>query len=155
MTFDDAFTALLGHEGGYVNLPADPGGETNWGVSKRSYPTLDIKNLTQAQAKAIYLRDFWTPAGCDKVPSGVAFDLFDTAVNSGVDRAVKMLQTAVGVTSDGRLGPATLAAINAENAGMLKAKFNGSRLQFMTELSTWASFGKGWARRIASNLLRA
>lgn len=155
MTFDDAFTALLGHEGGYVNHPADPGGETNWGVSKKTYPNVDIKALTRDHAKAIYLADFWTPAGCDRVPDGVAFDLFDTAVNSGVDKAVKMLQTAVGVTPDGKLGPRTLAAINAENAGLLKAKFNGSRLQFMTELSTWAIFGKGWARRIASNLMRA
>jgi lysozyme family protein len=61
--FDQAFTRLLGHEGGYVNNPADPGGETNWGISKRSYPQVDIKALTQQQAKWIYQRDFWDPLG--------------------------------------------------------------------------------------------
>jgi lysozyme family protein len=155
MTFDQAFEAVIGHEGGYVNNPKDPGGETRYGISKRAYPAEDIRNLTLARAKELYLRDYWLQAGCDKVPGGVAFDLFDTAVNSGVSRAVKMLQTAVGVTADGKLGPATLAAINAANAPALKGRFNGARLQFMTDLPEWVTFGKGWARRIASNLMRA
>jgi lysozyme family protein len=142
MTFDQAFEAVIGHEGGYVNNPKDPGGETRYGISKRAYPAEDIRNLTLARAKELYLRDYWLQAGCDKVPGGVAFDLFDTAVNSGVSRAVK-------------LGPATLAAINAANAPALKGRFNGARLQFMTDLPEWVTFGKGWARRIASNLMRA
>ncbi len=152
MTFDEAFTALLGHEGGYVNHPDDPGGETNWGISKRSYPAVDIKNLTRDQAKAIYLRDFWEPAGCDKLPDSIRFDVFDTAVNSGLGRAALCLQRAVRVKEDGRLGSVTLMAVAV--ATDLRAKFNGARLQFMADLPTWGVFGKGWARRVASNLLR-
>ena len=84
MNFDAAFLKLLGHEGGYVNHKADPGGETNFGISKRSYPGEDIKGMTVERAKFIYHRDYWGPAGCDAVPDGLRFDLFDMAVNSGV-----------------------------------------------------------------------
>lgn len=154
MNFDSAFELLIGHEGGYVNNPADPGGETRFGISKRSYPGEDIKTVTLARAKTIYLRDFWAPAGCDGVPAAVRFDLFDMAVNSGVRAAVKCLQGAAGCTQDGVLGPKTLQAVGALDGAQLAARFNGARLQFMTDLPTWASFGKGWARRIASNLKR-
>lgn len=155
MNFDTAFTRLLGHEGGYINHEADPGGETNWGISKRSYPGVDIKALTVDSAKAIYLRDYWLPASCSQLPEAVRFDVFDMAVNSGVKAAIKMLQAAVNVTPDGVIGPVTLTAVAGVNPAQLSAKFNGARLQFMTGLPTWPSFGKGWARRIASNLLGA
>lgn len=155
MTFDQAFERLLGHEGGYVNDPRDPGGETKFGVSKRQYPGEDIAGLTLARAKAIYLRDYWGPAGCDAVPAGAKFDLFDMAVNSGVKRAVRCLQEAVEETADGILGPRTLQAVQSMPAARLAARFNGARLQFMTDLPTWQTFGRGWARRIADNLKRA
>jgi lysozyme family protein len=154
MTFDEAFAALIGHEGGYVNNPADLGGETKYGISKRAYPGEDIRNMTLDRAKAIYLRDYWGPAGCDGVPDAIRFDLFDMAVNSGVRAAVKCLQGAAGCPQDGVLGPKTLQAAGALDGAQLAARFNGARLQFMTDLPTWASFGKGWARRIASNLKR-
>ena len=153
MTFDEAFSRLLGNEGGYSNNPADPGGETNWGISKRSYPSTDIKNLTQDGAKAIYLRDFWTAAGCDTLPDAINFDVFDMAVNSGVRTAIKTLQDAVKATPDGVIGPLTLQAIKDANPIQLSERFNGSRLLFMAGLPTWPSFGRGWARRIANNLL--
>lgn len=155
MTFDDAFTRLLGHEGGYVNHPADPGGETNWGVSKRSYPAVNIKELTRDHARMIYLADFWGPAGCDAVPSPIKADLFDMAVHAGVKTAVRCLQRAVGETADGILGPKTLQAVQSMPAPRLVARFNGQRLAALADLSTWSVFGKGWARRIASNLMEA
>jgi len=152
MNFDQAFERLLGHEGGYVNDPRDPGGETNWGVSKRSYPNVDIKALTQDDAKAIYRRDFWAPVRADELPDGVRFDVFDAAVNSGASQAAKWLQRAVGANPDGVIGAQTIAA--ARVAGpQLAAHFNGYRLQFYTDNGNWATFGKGWARRVAKNLL--
>ncbi len=152
MNFDDAFERLIGHEGGYVDHPTDPGGETKYGISRRSYPGEDIKGMTLARAKTIYKRDFWGPAGCDVVPPGLKFDLFDTAVNSGVRTAVKLVQRAAGETDDGVLGPRTLAAIQAMDPERLVARFNGHRLDFMNDLPTWPAFGRGWTQRIAENL---
>ena len=155
MNFDKAFERLIGHEGGYVNDPRDPGGETKFGISKRSYPAEDIKGLTLDRAKAIYRRDFWGVAGCDAVPDAMKFDLFDMAVNSGPVTAIKTLQRSAGVTPDGMLGPITLQALNSTPAPRLVARFNGHRLDFMTDLKTWPVFGKGWAKRVASNLKEA
>ncbi|MFZ2287603.1 MAG: glycosyl hydrolase 108 family protein [Bacteroidales bacterium] len=152
ITFEESFTKLLGHEGGYVNNPKDPGGETNWGISKRSYPNEDIKNLTQGRAKEIYYKDFWLPCHLDKLPTEVRFDLFDAAVNSGPEQAIKWLQEAVGVTQDGAVGPITEKVCSILPGGIIHARFNGVRLEFMTDLNTWATFGKGWARRVAKNL---
>lgn len=153
MIFDDAFTRLLGHEGGYVNHAADPGGETNWGISKRSYPAVNIRELTRDHARMIYLTDYWGPAGCDAVPDGIKADLFDMAVHAGVRTAVRCLQRAVGETADGLLGPLTLQAVQSMPPLRLAARFNGQRLAALTELHTWPAFGKGWARRIAGNLM--
>ena len=155
MTFDEAFQRLIGHEGGFVDHPRDPGGATNWGISQRSYPGEDIRGMTLARAKQIYLRDFWGPAGCDAVPDSVKFSLFDMAVNSGVKPAVRCLQKAVGVNDDGILGPVTLQAVSSMNPSKFIARFNGHRLQFMSSLSNWPSFGRGWANRIAQNLMEA
>lgn len=155
MTFDEAFAALIGNEGGYVWNPADPGGETRYGISKRAYPNEDIKNLTLERAKAIYLADYWRRADCDSLPADVRFDVFDMAVNSGVGAAIKCLQSAAGVTADGVIGPKTLSAVAAMDGARLSARFNGARLDLMASLPTWTAFGKGWARRIAYNLLRA
>ena len=153
MTFDQVFDKLISHEGGYVNDPHDPGGETKFGISKRSYPALDIASLTLVDAKAIYKRDFWDRAQCDKMPPELAFNVFDAAVNSGIGQAIRWLQRAVGVADDGVVGPLTLASINRENdTSAIRARYNGHRLDFMTRLSTWDVFGKGWARRIAFNL---
>lgn len=155
MNFDYAFERLIGHEGGYVDHPNDPGGETKFGISKRSYPGEDIRGMTLARAKQIYRRDFWGPAGCDAVPSAIKFDLFDTAVNSGVRTAIKLLQRAVGEADDGVLGPQTLQAAQSMDPERLVARFNGWRLDYMNDLPTWPSFGRGWAQRIAENLKAA
>jgi lysozyme family protein len=154
MNFDEAFEILIGHEGGYVNNPADPGGETKFGISKRSYPHVDVKNLTLSKAKDIYRRDYWDRLESESLPESVRFDLFDTAVNSGPGTAVRLLQRAVGTAEDGYVGPVTLKAVEAMTAWQVRAKFNACRLHFMTDLSIWPTFGKGWARRIAANLNR-
>ena len=155
MTFDEAFELLIGHEGGLVDHPADPGGLTRYGISQRSYPGENIRAMTLDRAKVLYFADYWRPAGCASVPAAACFDIFDMAVNSGVRAAIKCLQGAVGTTQDGVLGPQTLMAAEAMDGARLAARFNGARLQFMTDLPTWPSFSKGWSRRIASNLMRA
>lgn len=152
-SFDKAFDALISHEGGYVFDPRDPGGETKYGISKRSYPSVDIRALTLADAKALYKRDFWDRAQCDKLPADLAFDVFDAAVNSGIGQAIRWLQRSVNVADDGVVGPLTLAQIQRfDDTSALRARFSGHRLEFMTRLSTWDHFGRGWARRIATNL---
>jgi lysozyme family protein len=153
--FDDAFAKTLGHEGGYVNNASDPGGETNFGISKRAYPMVDIAGLTVEQAKVIYRRDYWGPAGCDAVPDTLKFHLFDFAVNAGVKTAIKALQRSTGETQDGILGPLTLQAVQSTDPAKLVMRFSGARLDAMTDAQTWSVFGRGWAKRIAKNLMEA
>lgn len=143
---------ILSHEGGYVNHPNDPGGETQWGISKRSYPNVNIKTLTRAEAIKLYERDFWTPVAGDWLPESVSYQALDGAVNSGMENAVRWLQRAARVADDGHAGPVTRAALKTTSEADLLLRFNGARLRFLTGLSTWSSFGKGWARRIADNL---
>ena len=150
--FDVDIDSLLGNEGGYVNLAKDPGGETNWGISKRSYPSVDIKNLTRAAAIEIYRTDFWDKCHCDVMPKMVAFQALDFAVNSGIPRATKSLQAAIGATPDGEWGPASTAAMLAAHDASMTLRFIAARLRFMTNLDTWRDFGKGWANRIAADL---
>ena len=152
ISFDTAFDRLIAHEGGYVNDPNDPGGETKWGISKRTYPNLDIKNLTRLDAKAIYHRDFWTRINGDKLHDGVAFQAFDIAVNSGIETAVRMLQRACGVADDGHWGPVSQRAADGMVESDTIMRLNAERLDFYTKLSTWPRFGKGWVRRVAGNL---
>lgn len=157
MNFDQAFERLIGHEGGYSDDPIDPGGETKYGISKRAYPGENILAMTLGRAQQIYRRDYWGPAGCDAVPDGIKFDLFDMAVNSGVRAAVKTLQRAVGETSDGIIGPRTLQAIQSLPASRLVARFNGHRMAYITAQPDewWRRFGRGLMNRIASNLKEA
>lgn len=150
--FTVAIDRLLDNEGGYTPGRRDPGGETNFGISRRSYPNLDIKNLTRDQAVAIYKRDFWDKVQGDRMPPGVGFQLLDFAVNSGISTATKALQRAVQVHDDGRLGPVTLAAVDAQDPAETIMNLLAERLLFLTDLSTWHVFGEGWASRIAANL---
>jgi lysozyme family protein len=156
MNFDQAFERLLGHEGAYSNNPADPGGETMWGVTKvvaRAHGyTGPMRDLPVATAKTIYRKTYWEAVRADELPESVRFDVFDAAVNHGAGQSAKWLQRAVGTSADGVIGAVTVAA--ARVAGpFVVARFNGQRLQFYTDLNTWANFGKGWARRVASNLM--
>lgn len=151
MDFDAAFERVIGHEGGYVNDPRDPGGETKFGISKRSYPNVNIRDLTIEQAKEIYRRDFWDAiAGA---PEAVKFQVFDFAVNSGIQTAIRKLQAAVGVADDGHWGPVSAQRIAAMDVNDVLLRFLAYRLDFMASLKTWDTFGRGWARRIARNLM--
>lgn len=152
MDFDAALSKLLAHEGGYVEHPSDPGGETNMGISRRAYPLEDIRNLTRERAAQLYRRDYWGPAGCDCVPDAIRFALFDAAVHHGVRGAVRMLQGIVGEVQDGILGPRTLQAVQSMPAPRVAARFAGARLALMASLPDWPAFGRGWARRMAVNL---
>lgn len=156
MTFEDAFDRLLGHEGGYVFSPSDPGGETNWGVTatvaRANGYAGPMKVLPRDTAKAIYRKAYWDAIQADKLPGALRFEVFDAAVNSGVSQAVKWLQRIAGVVDDGLIGPMTINAANKMNGLAAAAAYNGVRLDFMTSLPIWGSYGKGWARRIASNL---
>lgn len=152
MTFDLAFNRLFGHEGGYTDGKDDPGGETNWGISKRSYPWLDIAKLTRDDAKAIYQRDFWVRIHADSLPSSVTFQLFDFAVNSGIETAVRYFQRALHVADDGHWGPVSQAAAKRTSETDMIMNLNAERLDFMTRLKNWSAAGRGWARRIAQNL---
>jgi lysozyme family protein len=153
MNFDQAFDKLIGHEGGYVNDRRDPGGETKYGISRSAYPGENIAAMTIERAKTIYARDYWGPAGCDALPDAAKLQIFDMAVNSGVQTAIKTVQRAVGTTPDGVLGPLTLQAIQSMPAARFVARFNAQRLAFMAQLPTWPAFGRGWAMRISSNLM--
>ncbi|MEG1038919.1 MAG: glycosyl hydrolase 108 family protein [Pseudomonas sp.] len=157
MTFDEAFTLLLGHEGGYSDHKADPGGKTQYGITEavaRAYGfTGDMRTLTRDEAKRIYRADYWELVRADELPPQVRYDVFDGAVNSGVKQSVKWLQRAAGVTDDGIIGPKTLAAVHAMTHERVTKRYNGHRLRFMKDLKNWPSFSRGWADRIASNLL--
>lgn len=152
MNFDVAFDRLMGHEQGYVNNPKDPGGETSWGISKRSYPNLNIKKLTREDARKIYRRDFWDRIHADEMYDGVAFQALDFAVNSGIEVAVRKLQLAVGVADDGYWGPVTRKAAQAMAEHRIIMRLIAERMDFQTLLSNWSDAGKGWTHRNAQNL---
>lgn len=151
--FDDAFTRLIGLEGGYVNDPRDPGGETKFGISRRSYPDEDIAGLTLERAKALARRDFWAPCSCDEWPAPVAAAVFDLAYNAGPRIAIRCLQSAVAEVTDGVIGPATRAAVAAADPILIAVKVNVAGLEYRTNLAGWATYGRGWTRRVIANIL--
>ncbi len=161
MNFDQAFVKLVNsdHEGGYVDDPEDPGGETNFGISKRSYPEEDIKNMTLERAKLLYKRDFWGPAGCDALPEVMKFQMFDLAVNTSArskpTTAIKLLQMAVGANVDGQLGPKTLMAVQSMNPDKALRRLQGLALRRYASLANWPRFGRGWVNRLALNMIDA
>lgn len=134
--FTSVMSAVFGHEGGYVNHKADPGGETNFGISKRSYPNVDIRNLTRTQAEDIYRADYWHKVRGDDLPAGIDLVAMDGSVNSGVSRGSKWLQRALDVTADGAIGPVTIAAAKESDAVQVIEKACANRMSFLTSLST-------------------
>lgn len=151
LTFDAAFERVIGHEAGYTAGKGDPGGETKYGISKRQYPHLDIQNLTLEQAKQIYLADYWEKIPVE-LPAYIKFQVFDFAVNSGMETAIRKLQQALAVADDGYWGPISTAALASTDKQDLLMLYIAIRLEFMTSLSIWPTFGRGWARRQATNL---
>ncbi len=153
--FKSAVEIILAHEGGYVNDPKDPGGETKYGISKRAYPGLDIQLLTRQDAAKIYFKDYWQPIRGDSLPFGVALVLFDMAVNAGKVRAIKTLQRVCGVKQDGKFGDQTLAAANALNKNHLIEQLTKDRILYYTALDTWQTYGAGWTGRAIETLSSA
>jgi lysozyme family protein len=152
LSWDDIFDRLIGHEGDYSNDPNDPGGETKWGICKREYPDLDIPNLTRDDAKSIFYRDFWCKLRAEELPEPIAFQLFDFAVNSGVQTSIRYFQRALKIADDGHWGPISQQAVEMTTVTDIIMRLNAERLEYMTKLKNWPFHGRGWARRIANNL---
>lgn len=154
--FDAALAAVLHHEGGFVNHPADPGGMTNLGCTKHVWEEWcghevtekDMRELTKNDVAPLYRQKYWDKVQGDYLPAGVDYVVFDCAINSGPGRAAKFLQQVAGVTQDGAIGPGTLRAVAAMPAADIIEKYSAVRLEFLQGLSTWATFGKGWGRRV-------
>ena len=165
--FEIALARVIGHEGTFQNDPADRG---NWtggrcgagklvgtkaGISAASYPELDIPNLTYEEIKAVYRRDWWDALKMNSYPKMLTFQLFDSAINHGSFNTNKILQRALKVKVDGHIGPISRAALSATEKNDLVFRFLGQRLLFASHIVTWEIYGKGWARRIAHNLIAA
>ena len=143
-------------EGGYVNNPADPGGMTNLGVTKAvweewvGHPVDEkiMRELTPERVAPLYKRKYWDACNCDNLPLGIDYLVFDFAVNAGVGRSAKTLQTAIGCVPDGAIGPNTMAAINKAEPKSLIDKFSTAKTNFYQSLKTFSVFGKGWLRRV-------
>jgi len=156
MSFDACLPIILHSEGGFVNNPSDPGGATNLGITigtlsswlGRPATVADVQALTPAAVAPIYQANYWTKTSCDSWDAGVDLMVFDEAVNQGPGRAIMTLQTALGVTADGGVGPATLAAAQMENAADIIAKMSAAREAFYRSLSTFNVFGAGWLNRL-------
>lgn len=159
--FDAALKVVLHHEGGYVDHPKDPGGRTNMGITQKvldmaNSPAIgmtglpnDVRALTYDDAAAIYHALYWNAVSGDDLPPGVAMIVFDCAVNQGVARAKSVLQYALGVAVDGRIGPATLAAVAKANPVNLIREIAARRAHAYMKLdSIDDTFGLGWARRL-------
>lgn len=155
--FDAALAAVLEHEGGFVNHPKDPGGMTNLGVTKRVWEAwvgktvseADMRALTPAIVAPMYRKQYWDAVKGDELPSGLDYLMFDFAINAGVSRAIRTMQRAIGTTPDGAIGPKTMQALRDADPDALIDKFSEEKETFYRSLPTFATFGKGWLRRVA------
>lgn len=157
--FDKCLELMLKHEGNFVNHPQDPGGMTNLGVTKkvweewlgRPVSEKEMRNLTPQMVTPLYKRKYWDAIRGDELVSGVDYAVFDVAVNSGVGRAIKILQDCVGATVDGGFGPRTLAAVKVaeSNPAKLINLYCDKRLDFLMSLRNFVTFSRGWINRVA------
>lgn len=153
MSFARAVSHVLKMEGGLVDNPSDPGGLTNYGISLRAYPHLDIRNLTQAQAAQIYHDDYWEKIHGDELPDEVSFALLDYAVNSGVGGAIRGLQRAIGAQVDGTMGADTIRLSRVAVA--VVPALSTERILTLMKLPVWDAFGKGWTHRVIQTAIEA
>ena len=165
--FDKSFEHTVGHEGGFTRNRKDRGNWTSgvvgkgalkgtkYGISAMTYPLLDIENLTLEVAKDIYLHDFWAPSGCEGLPIGLDFLVFDAAVNHGRSRSIKFLQGAIGAVPDGVLGPRTMKRVNQRGTFEMIQEFSVRRGMFYAGISTFSTFGLGWMRRLMDTTAEA
>jgi lysozyme family protein len=153
--FEECMARLLEHEGGYVWHAQDPGGETNFGVTRAVYEQYvgrqvmngEMEGLTHDDVYPIYKENYWDAVRGDDLPSGVDWSTFDWAVNSGKSRASKALQRIVGVEADGGIGPLTLQAVAEVDPEEIIKQMHYVRDKFYRSLDTFEVFGKGWVRR--------
>ena len=158
-----SFELMLKSEGGFVNHKDDPGGMTNLGVTKRVWEQWvgresnekEMRNLTPAMVEPLYKRKYWDACKCDDLPEGLDYLVFDFAVNAGPGRSIKTLQSAVGATPDGIIGPKTLAAVRAIDPHELIEKFSVAKTEFYESLPTFPTFGRGWLNRVADVKVKA
>ena len=161
--WDNSFKLMLKSEGGFVNHPSDPGGMTNLGVTKatwenwvgRASDEAEMRSLTPEKVEPLYKKKYWDAVRGDNLPVGLDYLMFDFAVNAGPGRAIKVMQSAVGVTPDGGFGPMTLAAVQAIDPVELIEKFSQAKEDFYRSLGTFATFGKGWLNRVADVKVKA
>ena len=154
--YQKCLETILHHEGGYVDHPDDPGGETNLGVTKKVYEewggTKNMKDLTVEDVAPIYKKNYWDRVKGDELPSGLDLCVFDFGVNAGTGRAAKYLQSMVGATADGAIGPATLRAVHAyvqiEGLEHAIGEYQHKRQGYYEGLKHFATFGRGWTRRV-------
>jgi len=156
MNFLEAVDFIIDLEGGatVVNNPDDPGGLTKFGISKRSYPNLDIVNLTIDQAREIYKKDFWDKVSGDLLPSGLNLLVFDAAINQGEDTASMALQRIVRAKADGNIGTVTLEALQGRSIRELILLYSLERHRLYTK-AKWDKFGAGWSKRLLIVSLKA
>jgi lysozyme family protein len=152
--FQECLELVLQSEGGWVNHPSDPGGETNLGVTKAvweeyvGHPVKSMKDLTKADVAPLYELKYWRTAYCEVLPRGLDFVVFSMAVNAGPGRSVKLLQSSIGCVPDGVIGPRTRELISASNSANLIEKFSTARREYYQSLKTFPVFGKGWLARV-------
>jgi lysozyme family protein len=152
--FQECLDLVLKSEGGWVNHPSDPGGETNLGVTKAvweeylGHPVKTMKNLTKDDVAPMYELKYWRPCYCEVLPRGLDFVVFSMGVNAGPGRSVKLLQQSIGCVPDGVIGPRTRELISASNSANLIAKFSETRREYYRSLKTFPIFGKGWLARV-------
>jgi len=161
--WDNSFKLMLKSEGGFVNHPSDPGGMTNLGVTKATWENwvgresdeAEMRGLTPEKVEPLYKKKYFDAVRGDELPMGLDYLMFDFAVNAGAGRAIKTLQTAVGVTPDGGFGPMTMAAVQAVDPVDLIERFSQAKEDFYRSLTTFATFGKGWLNRVADVKVKA
>lgn len=155
--FQTCIARVLASEGGYSFDPIDPGGATNLGVIQSIYnvyriarglPTRSVKSLTMAEAIDIYWRQYWNSVSADRLPPGIDYVVFDTAVNSGVVEAIRLLQRAVGTKPDGHFGLMTASAVQHQPPVTTITNISSLRLSFLHRLKVWSRFGRGWTARV-------
>lgn len=147
MDFYEAIAHIIELEGGYVNDPRDPGGETKYGISKRAYPDEDIKNLTVERARDIYRRDYWDKIRGNDLPQRMAYYMLDAAINQGVKASITMLQEVLKVKVDGVIGPMTIKAANSGNPE-LPALYMARRAIRYANTNNFNVYGNGWMKRL-------
>jgi lysozyme family protein len=155
--FDRSLKLVLKSEGGYVNNPKDPGGETMMGVTKAAWSTYlkrpiangEMAKLTVADITPFYKALYWDKSYCPQLPLGIDYMVFDASVNMGVGQSIRLLQKSLGCVADGVIGPNTMKLINETSVNDMIDKFSAQKEQFYRSLALFNTFGKGWLSRVA------